>query len=121
MTKLELKKSLSVCIIGKPNAGKSTFLSTVTAATPKTADYPFTTLYPHLGVVKLGASERFIIADLPGLIEGASEGAGLGHRFLGHVERCSTILHLVDACCENPSKNYEVIFLYFYLLQPQLM
>jgi GTP-binding protein len=92
-----------------PNAGKSTFLSTVTAATPKTADYPFTTLYPNLGVVKLGASERFIIADLPGLIEGASEGAGLGHRFLGHVERCSTILHLVDACGENPLKNYEVI------------
>jgi len=84
-------------------------LSTVTAATPKTASYPFTTLHPHLGVVNLGSSERFVLADLPGLIEGASEGAGLGHRFLGHVERCAAVLHLVDASDDTPVANYSTI------------
>ena len=106
---LRLKLLADAGLIGLPNAGKSTFLSTVTAATPKTADYPFTTLHPHLGVVNLGAAERFILADLPGLIEGASEGAGLGYQFLGHAERCAAVLHLVDATSEDPIKDYTTI------------
>jgi len=106
---LRLKLIADVGLVGLPNAGKSTFLSTVSAAKTKIADYPFTTLIPHLGVVELGMTERFTIADLPGLIAGASEGAGLGDRFLGHVERCAAILHLVSGVSDDPVQDYVLI------------
>jgi GTP-binding protein len=112
--RLELKLLADVGLLGYPNVGKSTFISRVSRARPKVADYPFTTLAPNLGVVRLSDDRTFVIADIPGLIEGASEGAGLGHQFLRHVERCRVLLHIVEATFttgpdRTPKEDFDVI------------
>jgi GTP-binding protein len=107
--KIELKLIADVGLVGLPNAGKSTLLSVLSAANPKIASYPFTTLEPQLGVLQYKFFKPCIIADIPGLVEGAHDGIGLGHKFLRHIERTSMLLHVIDAADENVSKNFEII------------
>jgi len=106
---LELKLIADVGLLGMPNAGKSTFISVISSAKPKIADYPFTTLVPNLGVVKKDNGGGYVVADIPGLIEGASDGVGLGHEFLRHVERCRFLVHIIDLTSEDPIDTYEKI------------
>jgi GTP-binding protein len=122
--RLQLKLLADVGLVGFPNAGKSTLISRVSAAKPKIADYPFTTLTPHLGVVSMSDQRSFVVADVPGLIEGASEGHGLGHQFLRHVERTKVLIHLVDVSGmsgRDPVEDFDTIRRELALYNPQLI
>jgi GTPase len=121
--KLDLKLMADVALVGFPNVGKSTFISSVSAAKPKIADYPFTTLEPHLGVVRVDADTEFILADIPGLIEGASEGKGLGHQFLRHIERARVLLILVDLANleHSPEEQHDILLKELGAYEPQLL
>ena len=118
---LELKILADVGLVGLPNVGKSTLLSALSAAKPKIADYPFTTLAPNLGIVKYGDYKSFVMADIPGLIRGAHEGKGLGDRFLKHIERTHILVFLIDIHDENPQKSYKIILNELKAFDPELM
>jgi GTP-binding protein len=123
LLRLELKLLADVGLVGFPNAGKSTLIARISAARPKIADYPFTTLTPNLGVVGLSGDRSFVVADVPGLIEGAHRGLGLGHQFLRHLERTKVLVHVVDvssASCRNPADDLEVVRRELQLFQPEL-
>lgn len=117
---LELKLLADVGLVGFPNVGKSTLISVISAAKPKIADYPFTTLVPNLGVVKIAESKSFVVADIPGLIEGASEGKGLGHQFLRHVERTKLLVYILEAFSEDVVEDYETLKTELYKYNPEM-